>query len=57
MRQPLEARSLCCGSLVKVTARRSKQMERPRNHVCPSCRKPFRVDARNSVPLPLPSRD
>ncbi len=44
MKKPNEVRLLCChGSVAKVTKRRTKLWERPRNHTCKGCGRWYRV--------------
>lgn len=37
-----------------ITGRRSKQLERPRNHSCPTCGRLYRVDASRKPPVVIP---
>jgi hypothetical protein len=37
----------CCQTTIKATGRRSKQRQRPRQHFCPKCGRPWLINLAN----------
>ncbi len=49
-KDPIEV-LLPCDHKIKVTHRRTKQLERPRNHICKDCGKAYTVNMSGDKPV------